>query len=137
MTSGWRSLRLLQFLRHQAGAVLATAVDFGVMVVLVSGAGLSPVLGTVAGATCGALSNFLLSRRWIFEAQGGAPSTQALRYLVVSATSLGLNAGGEWLLAVRLGLGYLLARAIVAVLVSLLWNYPMHRHFVFAVERIP
>lgn len=127
----------LQLLRHQAGAVLATAVDFGVMALLVSGVGLSPVLGTVAGATCGAVSNFTLGRRWIFRAQGGAPSAQALRYLLVSACSLGLNAGGEWLLAVRLGLGYLLARAIVAASVSLLWNYPMQRHFVFAAERTP
>ena len=105
------------------------------MAALVSGAHASPVLGTVVGAGCGAVTNFYLGRRWIFRVGAGAPSSQAARYLLVSAASLGLNAGGEWLLAVRLGVGYLLARTLVAIAVSLLWNYPMHRHFVFAAER--
>ncbi len=107
------------------------------MAVVVSGLGQSPVLGTVCGASCGAVTNFYLGRRWIFGAEKQGKRGQLARYLLVSATSLGFNAGGEWLLAVRLGLGYVIARAAVAVAVSLLWNYPMQRHFVFAVPRIP
>ena len=44
---------------------------------------------------------------------------------------IGVNALGEYGLHDRLGLHYFLARAIVAVAVSLLWNFPMHRYFVF------
>jgi putative flippase GtrA len=29
------------------------------------------------------------------------------------------------------GMQYVLARAVVSIVVSLLWNFPMHRRFVF------
>lgn len=117
--------------RHQASSVVTTAVDFGVMIACVSGLGLGPVAGTACGATAGAVTNFTLGRRWIFEARDDAWGPQALRYAAVSATSLGLNAAGEYLVAVRLGVAYVAARAITAIVVSLLWNLPMQRRFVF------
>ncbi|MEZ4407356.1 MAG: hypothetical protein R3A52_12880 [Polyangiales bacterium] len=49
----------------------------------------------------------------------------------MSAASLGLNAAGEYVVATRLGVDYVLARVAVSVAVSLLWNFPMHRLFVF------
>jgi putative flippase GtrA len=126
-----------RLLKAQLGAIVATGVDFSVMVAITSGLTMSPVLGTVVGASCGALSNFYMGRHWIFAASSGDHGGQALRYTLVSAASLGLNALGEWLLAVRLGIPYVLARAMIAVAVSLLWNYPLHRHFVFAAPRSP
>jgi hypothetical protein len=49
---------------------------------------------------------------------------------MVAGASLGLNDLGEFLL-VRAGLGYVVARVVVAVTVSNLWNYPLHKFFVF------
>lgn len=117
--------------RHQASSAITTAVDFGVMIACVSGLGMGPVAGTAWGAAAGALTNFALGRHWIFEAHERAWAPQALRYAAVSAASLGLNAAGEYLLAVRLGVAYIAARALTAVVVSLVWNLPMQRRFVF------
>ncbi len=117
--------------RHQAASAMSAAVDFGVMIACVSGLGLGPVAGTVWGASAGALTNFSLGRHWIFEAHERAWAPQALRYAAVSAASLGLNAAGEYLVAVRLGVAYVAARALTAVVVSLAWNLPMQRRFVF------
>lgn len=124
---------LFQVGRHQLVAVLATACDFGLMVALVSGAGLSPVAATPLGALAGAVVSFTLGRHWIFQAAAGHPGAQALRYALVSAVSLGLNTGGEALLYGALGLEYVVARALTALAVGLLWNYPLHRFWVFAV----
>ncbi len=121
--------------RHQVAAVVATGVDFAVMIVAVSLLGLSPVLGTVLGAGTGAITNFTLGRYWTFEARHSPPAGQAARYGVVSATSLGLNASGEWLLTSVLGMQYIAARVVVAALVSVLYNFPMQRFFVFAERR--
>ncbi len=121
--------------RHQVAAVVATALDFAVMISAVSLAGLSPVVGTVLGAGSGAVTNFLLGRNWAFEARHSPPAGQAVRYVFVSATSLGLNASGEWLLTAVLGMQYVMARVIVAAAVSLLWNFPLQRYFVFAPRR--
>ncbi len=123
--------------RHQAGALVATAVDFGAMILLVEAAGVSPVLATAVGAACGAVTNFAMSRGWIFPKHDGNTAGQAGRYAAVSAGSLALNTAGEALVHGVLGVPYLLARAIVAVLVSVAYNFPLHRAFVFRDARTP
>jgi len=119
-------------IRHQLGAIVCTALDFGVMVTIVETGLAGPVFATALGAAVGAITNFFLGRHWIFSAKHAAPVQQGLRYAVVSAASLGLNALGEWLLVRVFGLQYMVGRVIVSGLVSLFWNYPMHRRFVFA-----
>ena len=128
---------LWPLLKHQTGAVISTAVDFAVMWLLVESHTLSPVMATAAGAFCGAVTNFWLGRRWIFARGPGtmALGNQVARYLLVSGVSLTWNTLGEALLYRGLGLQYVLARIIVAVFVSVAWNYPMHRWFVFGPTR--
>ena len=117
--------------RHQISSVLSTAVDFGIMVLAVELFHVSAVLGTMCGASCGAMSNFQLGRHWTFGAGQDHVGHQALRYTLVSGASAGLNAVGEYGVHDKLGVQYFAARALVAVAVSLLWNFPMQRHFVF------
>lgn len=116
--------------RHQLAALAATALDFSVMTLAVEALGLRPSLAALAGSFAGALCNFQLSRRWVFPAGRGPWAGQALRYGAVSAGSalwnaLGVEAGQA------LGAPYLVARLITSVLVSVAWNFPMHRAFVF------
>ncbi|MCU1276813.1 MAG: CDP-diacylglycerol--glycerol-3-phosphate 3-phosphatidyltransferase [bacterium] len=127
-----RTVALLS--QHQLSSLVATAVDYAVMIVCVSVIGLSPVMGTVAGALCGAVTSFTLGRRWVFDARKGDLRGQALRYAMVSTVSLCCNAGGEWLL-VRVGLQYVIARVVASTVVGIGWNFPMHRHFVFRADR--
>jgi putative flippase GtrA len=117
--------------RHQIASVVSTVVDFGMMVVMVQLAHLSPVIGTGIGAACGALTNFQLGRHFTFVARDEHAAPQAARYALVSAASAGLNALGEYGLHDRLGVQYVAARAIVAIAVSFLWNFPLQRYFVF------
>jgi CDP-diacylglycerol--glycerol-3-phosphate 3-phosphatidyltransferase len=120
-------------LKHQISSLIATVVDFGAMTALVELGITSAVPATVLGASVGAVTNFSLGRRWTFVATHEPAGGQALRYAVVSATSALLNALGEHIAHDTLGIQYLLARAVVAVLVSLAWNYPLQRLFVFRV----
>jgi putative flippase GtrA len=121
----------VQLGRHQAGAVVATAVDFTVMIVFVSVAGAPPELGTAVGAATGGVTNFVLGRRWVFRATDRHPLPQAGRYFVVSLGSLLLNTAGVHVLASVLHFQYVAARVAVSFLVSLFWNFPMQRTFVF------
>lgn len=117
--------------RHQIASIISTAVDFGTMILAVELLGRSAVVATLAGALCGAITNFQLGRHWTFEARHEGAATQAVRYAIISGASAGLNALGEYGAHNVLGLNYLAARGIVAVAVSLLWNFPMQRYFVF------
>ena len=123
-----RTVALLS--QHQLSSLVATAVDYAIMIACVSAFGLSPVVGTVLGALCGAVTSFTLGRRWVFDARKGDLRGQALRYAMVSTVSLCCNAGGEWVL-VRVGLQYVIARVVASTVVGIGWNFPMHRHFVF------
>ena len=123
-------------IKHQAGAAAATLFDFATMSLLVEASLLQPELATAVGALCGAVLNFMLGRSWIFVAQKDhGPGTifgeQVARYALVAGMSLAWNTVGVALLFRGLGLQYFLARVLVALVVSLSWNYPMHRWFVF------
>lgn len=117
--------------RHQIASLVATAVDFGAMIALVELAGARPDLATLVGASAGAVTNFSIGRTWTFRAEGGPLGAQVARYALVSGMSAVWNAIGEHLLAGRLGAPYVLARVAVAVFVSVAWNYPAQRYFVF------
>lgn len=119
------------FVKHQAASIFTTAVDFGTMIACVHFAAIPPVWATGIGAGVGAVTNFTLGRRWIFQNREDHAGHQALRYAVVSGASLLLNMIGEWLVHDVAQVQYVFARAIVAALVSVLWNFPMQRAFVF------
>jgi putative flippase GtrA len=117
--------------KHQLSALAATVVDYGVMIALVELLRLGPAASTALGAACGALVNFTLGRTWIFRSTGVAAHRQLWRYALVSAASLGLNTLGVHVFATLLGVHYLAARLGTGLAVSVLWNFPMQRHFVF------
>jgi putative flippase GtrA len=119
------------FGRHQVGAIVATIIDFSVMSALVRLLGVSAPLATAFGAGVGGITNFAMGRSWIFAASEGHAGHQAWRYAVVSGVSLLLNSLGEYILHDRLGIQYLLARVIVAATVSVGWNFPIQRAFVY------
>jgi putative flippase GtrA len=122
----WRSLW-----RHQIGAAIATSVDFVTMIVAVERFGFDPAAATALGATVGAATNFALGRVWIFRRHTGHWAAQAARYALVSSGSAVWNTLGEYLLHDAALVPYVRARVVVSLAVSLCWNFPLQRRFVF------
>jgi putative flippase GtrA len=117
--------------RSQIASLSATLVDFGSLVFLVEIGRIWYVAATATAALLGASVNFFLGRHWSFVAEHDSIQGQALRYTAVAAASLVLNSSGVYLLTDHLGLHYLISKAITAILVGLLFNFPLHRRFVF------
>ncbi|MGH8750099.1 MAG: GtrA family protein [Burkholderiales bacterium] len=117
-----------QFLRFAGAGVFGTAAHYLVLLILVELAAANPVTASFLGFLCGALVNYTLSRRYIFES--AAPHRQALiKFLGVALVGLALNtlimsAG------VGLGLHYLLAQIIATGLV-LMWNFAGNKFWTF------
>jgi putative flippase GtrA len=123
----WRVLA-----RHQLASGVATTADFALMTSLVEFFALAPATAALSGAVLGALINFTLNRRYTFRTVAQSPAgAEARRYVLVSSASALLNSGGEYIGTKWLSAPYLLVRVVVSVAVSLGWNFPLHRSWVF------
>lgn len=119
------------FKRSQLSSFIATAADFGVLVGLVEILGIWYVTATAIASFVGAVTNFTLGRHWSFGATHGKFHGQALRYSIVSGCSLLLNSLGVYFLTDFMEFQYVTSKIVTSFLVGILFNFPMHRAFVF------
>ena len=117
--------------RAQIASLAATVADFSSLVLLVEICRVWYVVATAIGALVGAVVNFFLGRQWSFMADHESVRVQAVRYAAVSGGSLLLNSSGVYLFTHYLSIHYTLSKAITALLVGVLFNFPLHRRFVF------
>jgi putative flippase GtrA len=125
------------FQRAGVASIAATVVDYGTFTILVELAGVYTGTSRALGALIGAITNFTANKLWTFKTHKTPFWVEAPRYLAISLTSLLLNTGGVILLTEGLHWNPLVAAALVGVLVSLCWNLPLHRHYVFRVDARP
>jgi len=128
---------LVQALRAGAAGVVATAVDLGVLAVLVSGFHVDARVASIPALICGGLANFIGNRHFAFRAQEGSLLKQAALYTLVEVLGLAY-AGFLYDAALRLvphaaGL-YWAVRLVTSHVVFLTWSYPLWRR-VFAVPQ--
>lgn len=122
--SGW-------FQRAWVASAVATIVDYGTFTVLVEVVGIYTGTSRALGALLGAITNFTLNKVYTFRTRQNSVLVEVPRYAAISLTSLLLNTVGTVLLTEGLHWNPLFAAALVGVAVSLGWNLPLHRVFVF------
>lgn len=126
---------IISFVRSQIVSVIATACDFGVMIFFTEVAHLWYLVSVFLGTFTGGLVGFILGRRWAFTSRQGRISHQVYRYFIMWVINILLNLGGVYCLVDLLHLKYILAKAIVAVILSISFNYPMQKYYVFAYQK--
>ena len=112
-------------------SALATAVDFGAVLLLAGPLRLHPAIATFAGCTLGAIANFSMNRLWAFRPQR-TNIGMAARYSFASASSAALNTGLVLLLLQLPEIPFVALWWAVRALVHFLWSYRLHRDYVFA-----
>lgn len=128
----------VQFCKAQASSLLATVADFGVTVFCMHCFGIYYVWATFIGAISGGVTNCLVNYRWTFRGCGRGKTSVALRYMLVWIGSILLNTWGT-AYGVSLVEGWhpegmdvvLLVKAVVALLVGVLWNFLMQKYYVY------
>lgn len=118
-----------QFLTFAVVGVMAAIVHFGILALLVETGASGPVMGSAIGFVVAACTSYALNRRFTFNAtrdhKGAVP-----RFALVALGGFLLNAALMELVAVRLGIYYLLAQ-VVSTLVVMVWNFVGYRLWAF------
>ena len=73
--------QLVTFCKAEASAVVASAADFAVTLILAELLGLWYVCATFIGAVTGGVVNCMVNYRWVFSAQRLGKMRLALRYM--------------------------------------------------------
>ena len=116
-------------MRYAVVGVIGTAIHFGVLAVLVELAALDAVLASAAGFLVTLMVSYVLNHRWTFESSAPHGATFG-RYAAVSLLGLGLNSMIMYLAVNIFGLWYILAQALVVIVVPAV-NYTLNRSWTF------
>jgi len=117
--------------RHQIAGLIATAVDFGILILLTETFNVWYVFSTAAGAISGAITNFYISSSWAFSGSKNSIRNQIYKYLIVSTGSLLLNILFVFLLTDLLYFDYKLSKVITAIFIAFTYNFLLMRYYVF------
>ncbi len=124
--------QIVTFCKAETSAVVASAVDFAVTLMLAEVIGIWYGYATFVGALSGGVVNCSVNYRWVFTAQHMGKTLIAVRYLLVWGGSIVLNTLFTYFVTEYAGINYIIAKVAVAVMVAVLWNYQMQRSYVFA-----
>ena len=118
-----------RILRYAVVGVLGTAIHFGVLAALVEWGAVDAVLASAVGFLVTLLVSYVLNHRWTFKSPV-SHGTAFGRYAAVSLLGLGLNSIIMYLAVHVFGLWYILAQALVVIVVPAV-NYSLNRSWTF------
>lgn len=120
-----------RLMRVAASGVGATTVDVGALIFLVEVVGCHVTLAAFLAAVLGGITNFVINKYWAFADRTPLEIRQLTLYAVVSLVTAAFTATSLHILAVVIGVPYLIAKAVAAGLVFFLWTYPAQARIVF------
>jgi len=123
---------VITYLKAQATAILGSAVDFLVTILLSKLFHYNFVVASLGGNICGAITQFIFGRSWAFHAENGKVSLQIMKYILVWAGNLLLSAGGVYFFTYYMKIVGIVSKIITSVILGLTYNYFMQKKFVFA-----
>lgn len=135
---------IFMFLRSVVTSQISSYADFLVCFVLYAWVSLGSGPATALGAVAGGIVNCLINYKFTFKMRECSYWAIGVKFFLVWLGSLLLNTFGTVLLTQILtdstlldnwgmvqNLRYTIARLTVAIVVSVFWNYLLHRYFVF------
>jgi putative flippase GtrA len=121
----------MRFIKAQASALVATAVQFLVSFLLLhvwNGAG---VAANLTGVVCGGITNFIINRKWVYQKGNDTWNWQALKYMLVWFGNLIVNTSCFWVLTHYTALDQRVAMVMASAITAVGYNYGMQKRFVF------
>ncbi|HIZ47045.1 MAG TPA: GtrA family protein [Candidatus Olsenella pullistercoris] len=118
-----------QLLKFGIVGVVATVIDFGVMIALREGAGLTPVVASTISFCVSLVFNYVASMRFVFARRDDmGRAREFTTFLVLSLVGLGINALLMWAGTELATYDYRLVK-VFATAVVMLWNFVTRKIF--------
>ena len=121
----------IQFVRYGLVSVIALAVDFGGMVLLVELFSMHYLVAATVSFISGLVVNYLLSRAWVFtERKYESRVKEFIIFTGIGIVGLLLNNSIMWLAVEKIGIYYIFSKIIATILVFF-WNFGLRKMLVF------
>jgi putative flippase GtrA len=120
-----------RIMRVGVSGIVATTVDVTALVLLVELLRSHVTIAAFLAASLGGVTNFFINKYWAFDDDAPLQIRQIAIYALVSLVTAAFTAAAIHILAVLIGVPYLIAKAIAAALVFLIWTYPAQARLVF------
>jgi dolichyl-phosphate beta-glucosyltransferase len=122
------------FLKYCAVGVLGTAIDVGVLWLLVHFGGLPVLTATTISFTVSVINNFLLNKFWTFRNPSSNYRKLFIKFIIVSLGGLALTNLCMWVFVHTVEIWYIWAKLMTSALV-LVWNFLANKHWTFRRSR--
>jgi putative flippase GtrA len=124
-----------QFLKFGVVGVIATGIDFGVMIFLTEVFGVDPVISSGISFCTSTVFNYLASMRFVFRHREDlSKRREFIIFVVLSLIGLGLNQLIMWGGTTVLGERWYVLVKVLATGVVMLWNFFSRKHWLDADE---
>jgi putative flippase GtrA len=121
---------LLQVPRALVASVLAAALDMGVLVLLVEGAGWQPLLAATVSYLLGGVLQYVLCAIWVFPAAPQSTAVGFTAFTVLSLVGLGITWITIALVHDAAHVNYALAK-VAALGLAFVWNFLSRKYLIF------
>ncbi len=120
------------FVKAQLASFFATVIDFLAAILLKSVFKLDPLPSSMLGLVAGGIFHFSVSRYWVFSATEKDKLFQIIKYGLVWGGNFVLNSAGlSLILQYAPFIKFAIAKALVAIVVGISYNYVLQKRFVF------
>ncbi len=131
--------RLFIFAKAQVSSFVGGIVDYLLMIFFTEFFHVPYTISIVIGGIVGAIVNFILNRDWAFRSKKlpykHSGEIQLYRFMLVVINSILLKVSGTYYFTTYLKIDYKISRVITDLLVSIIFNYMLQRHWVFKRKR--
>ena len=121
----------VQAFRYALVGCIATALDFGTLILLIRGLNVHYLIANALSFTVGLATNYILSIRWVFTSR--VVHSRTVEFIVFAAVGiggLGISEGCMYLGVGVFGLRTELAK-LITVFCTLVWNFGLRKALLF------
>jgi putative flippase GtrA len=112
----------IQFVGYAVVAGIGLIADFGSVIVFKQYVGLNYLVAVCIGFIIGLIITYFLSNKYIFGTPKSDPKTLFILFGIIGLVGLGILSVLEWIFTSKLGINYLVSKALATIFVFI-WNF--------------